>query len=253
MNKSIVNLQKNFFLLFFLTFFSLAFSNQRIFDNAQILSVSNKTVLEKFIGDWEKMTNHQMAIYTIKSLEGESIENFAVKKFEELGIGSKENNDGLLFLVAINDRQIRIEVGYGLEQYLPDGLVGQIRDKHILSHFRNQDFPLGIMEGTYALLLQQASREGYDISQLNVSQPTNVATKQVSSTQNNIAGLLFLFIIFIILMKSRTGRSLLFMMLLSNSMGSRGGIGRNNFGSFGGGFGSFGGGLSGGGGVSGRW
>jgi uncharacterized protein len=199
-----------------------------------------------------------MAILTVESLQGEDIESFAVRKFEELGIGSKENNDGILFVVAPNERRLRIEIGYGIEPYLPDGLVGEIRDKAIIPHFTKNDFPSGILQGTYALLMKQAEMEGVELPQLGSGELPSSPTNVVSHSQGSMVGFIIFIVIILIMMKSRTGRSILFWSLMASSLGgSRGrsynSFGGNNFGGFGGGLGGFGGGFSGGGGASGRW
>lgn len=235
-----------------LTSLSFSYSAERIFDQAGILEPKHTLVLNRMIGEWEEKTKHQMAIVTVKSLNGQEIEDYAVKKFEELGIGRSGENDGLMLLVAPNERRLRIEVGYGLEQYLNDGLVGTIRDNYIIPHFKNNDFATGILQGTYALLVKQAEMEGIELPQLGAGELPASPTTKVATTNENMVGAVIFIIIILILLKSKTGRSVLMWSLLASTMG--GGSHRsNNFGSFGGGFGGFGGGLSGGGGASGRW
>lgn len=240
------------YLLFFLIIATFSFANQRIFDEANLLEPKHEMVLERMIWEWETKTNHQMAIVTVKSLKGAEIEDYSVNLFEKLKIGDKDKNNGLLFIVAPNERRVRIEVGYGLEQYLPDGLVGDIQDSFIIPHFRNNDFATGIMQGTYALLIKQAEAEGIELPQLSVGELPKAPLQDVSQTQNSIAGFFVFLIIILILIKSRTARSILFWSLMASNVGGRN-QSHNNFGSFGGGFGGFGGGLSGGGGASRRW
>lgn len=230
-----------------------ATSTQRVFDEAKLLENKHTLVLERIIWEWENKTKHQMAVITVKSLNGVEIEDFAVKKFQELGIGSKENNDGLLLIVAPNDRKLRIEVGYGLEPYLPDGLVGEIRDTYIVPNFKNNDFPTGILQGTYALLMKQAEMEGIELPQLGAGELPTAPAKAVAQTQGSMAGIIIFIVIILFMLKSKTGRSVLFWSLLASSMGGGSSRSNNSFGSFGGGFGGFGGGFSGGGGASGNW
>jgi len=246
------------FLILGISLLSFSFAGKRIFDDANLLETKHELVIERMIGEWEQKTKHQMAILTVHSLEGSTIEDYAIHQFEKLGIGSKENNDGLLFIIAPKERKLRIEVGYGLEQYLPDGLVGNIRDNYILPHFKNNDFPNGILQGTYALLMQQAQMEGIELPQLEQGVLPKVPAKSVQQTQGNLAGFIFFVVIILILSKSKNGRSILFWSLIASSAGSGryrsyGNMGSNNFGGFGGGFGGFGGGFSGGGGASGGW
>ncbi|MEI7942065.1 MAG: TPM domain-containing protein [Candidatus Riflemargulisbacteria bacterium] len=239
----------------YLSLFSFSFSagiTQRVFDEAGLLDNTNTIKLEQIILDWETKTKHQMAVITVKSLNGVEIEEFAIKKFEELGIGNKERNDGLLFIVAPNDRKLRIEVGYGLESYLPDGLVGEIRDTYIVPNFRNNDFPAGILQGTYSLLMKEAEMEGINLPQLGTGEPPAVPAKTVPPSKGSIAGIIFFIVIILIMLSNKTGRSILLWSLLASSMGGSS-RSNNSFGSFGGGFGGFGGGFSGGGGASGNW
>ncbi len=252
---ALINNIKSFKFVFFLTILLLlpfTFSNERILDEAGLLEPKHKVVLEKIIWEWEEKTKHQIAIVTVKSLDGSEIEDYAVKKFQELGIGDKSNNDGLLFLVAPNERKLRIEVGYGLEQYLPDGLVGTIRDNYIVPHFKNNHYASGILQGTYALLVKQAEAEGIELPKLGAGELPSPPSNQVANTQGNMAVGIILILIVLIMLSNKTGRSILLWSLLASSMGG-GRSHSGSFGSFGGGFGGFGGGFSGGGGASGRW
>jgi uncharacterized protein len=97
--------------------------------------------------DVERQTTAQLAIVTVTSLEGKTIEQYANELFNQWGIGRRDVNNGVLLLIAPREHQVRIEVGYGLEQLLTDRLCGEIRDDSILPHFRNQDLPRGIREG----------------------------------------------------------------------------------------------------------
>src|SRR5258708_29066646 len=89
-------------------------------DLAGVIRPEAKTRLEALCAELEQKTGAQMAIVTVQSLEGESVENYAVDLYKQLGVGSKKDNRGVLLLVAPNDRKYRIEVGYGLEPVIND-------------------------------------------------------------------------------------------------------------------------------------
>ncbi len=93
-------------------------------DLAGVIDPDTKTRLEALCAEVEQKTGAQMAIVTVQSLEGESVENYAVDLFKQLGVGSKKDNRGVLLLVASNERKYRIEVGYGLEPVINDARAG---------------------------------------------------------------------------------------------------------------------------------
>lgn len=92
----------------------------------------------------EQRTGAQIAVATVPSLDGMTIEDYAERLFRTWGIGQKGKDNGVLILVAPSDRKVRIEVGYGLEPVLPDGLAGEIIREEALPAFRSGDFPGGI-------------------------------------------------------------------------------------------------------------
>jgi len=98
-----------------------------------------------------------MAVVVIRSLDGVSVEETAVKLFELWKIGKKDKDNGLLLLWSTGDRRVRVEVGYGLEGVLPDGKVGRILDTYVMPKFRAGEFDDGLMAGVDALL--RAARE----------------------------------------------------------------------------------------------
>jgi uncharacterized protein len=108
--------------------------------------------LNTAIGDVERASGVEMAVVVIKSLDGRSVEEVAVKLFELWGIGKKNKDNGLLLLWSTGDRRVRVEVGYGLEGALPDGKVGAILDSHVMPRFKTGDFDRGILDGVDALL-----------------------------------------------------------------------------------------------------
>ena len=119
----------------------------RINDFADLLDDEAERTLAAAIDRAEKESSAQMAVATVKSLGGASVEDYATRLFNEWGIGQRHVNNGVLVLVAPNERQVRIEVGYGLEPILPDGLAGVIIRDDFLPLFREGKFQEGIVRG----------------------------------------------------------------------------------------------------------
>ena len=101
---------------------------------------------------FERDTSGEIAIVVIRSLDGLTIEEAAVKLFQMWGIGKKNQDNGLLFLWSTGDRRVRVEVGYGLEGTLPDGKVGAILDQYVIPRFKAEQFDQGVVDGVDALL-----------------------------------------------------------------------------------------------------
>ena len=117
-------------------------------DFANVLSDAQEAELVALSRDLEAATTVELAVATVTSLEGMSIEQYATRLFAEWGIGQRATDNGVLVLVAPNEREMRIEVGYGLEGVLPDGLAGEIIRTTFIPRFRENDYGAGIMEGT---------------------------------------------------------------------------------------------------------
>ncbi len=115
-------------------------------DFANLFSQDFKTSLEQDLQNFEKETGAEIALVTIQNLGAEPIEDFAVKLFEEWGIGKRDENNGVLLLIAKDEREVRIEVGYGLEPYITDGRAGRIMREKITPNFRNGAYDEGIKE-----------------------------------------------------------------------------------------------------------
>lgn len=113
-------------------------------DFAAILTPAERESLEAQCRALREKTGAQLAVVTLKSLEGGQIDDFAVKLFKQWGIGQKEAKNGLLLLVAIDDRKARIEVGYGLEPILPDALAGRILNEQLFPAFRQRRYASGL-------------------------------------------------------------------------------------------------------------
>ena len=121
------------------------------------LSPDTVARLNATIGEFERTNGAEMAVVVIRSLDGLSIDEAAVKLFELWGIGKKSKDNGLLVLWSTDDRRVRVEVGYGLEGVLNDGKVGAILDAYVIPKFKSGEFDEGVLAGVDALL--SAARE----------------------------------------------------------------------------------------------
>jgi uncharacterized protein len=236
-------------------------------DLAGVIGAKKKASLEALCTELEQKTGAQLAIVTVQSLDGESVEYYAVDLFKQLGVGSKKDNRGVLLLLAPNERKYRIEVGYGLEPVINDARAGDA-GRAMVPFLRQGDYGSAIETGAWQLAKYIADDANVTLS----GQPPATQVRHTSRGGGN--GLFWLFVVLILLFsflgRSSAGRGggsggsgllwfLLGMMASNSGRGSRGGWGGGGFGggsggwSGGGGFGGFGGGSSGGGGASGGW
>jgi uncharacterized protein len=225
-------------------------------DFAGVVGPAEKTQLEAYCAAVERATGAQMALVTVPSLEGEPIEDVANTLFRAWGVGPKGTEEGILLLVAIQDRRDRVEVGYGLEPILPDGLDGSI-----LRAMRP-----ALRQGDYGDAMRAAAETiGGTIARAkNVSLNVHLPLRSRPATRDSIPWPMVLGGIFLILWLLRAGGPrgyggggllpglILGTMMGRSTWGSRGGGGFGGFDS-GDSFGGFGGGDSGGGGASGDW
>lgn len=120
----------------------------KVNDFAEVLDRSQRQALESQLADLERATSAEVAVVTVPGLGGRTVEEYATALFNAWGIGKKGRDNGVLILVAVDDHAMRIEVGYGLEGILPDGLAGAVIRETFLPSFRNNDYPTGILAGT---------------------------------------------------------------------------------------------------------
>ncbi|XSC52657.1 MAG: TPM domain-containing protein [Solidesulfovibrio sp. DCME] len=124
----------------------------RVVDNAHLLSPQAASALDARLAEFERTDSTQVVVLTIPSLEGESLEEYAIKVAQAWGIGQKGKDNGALLLVSKGDRKVRIEVGYGLEGRLTDALSGRIIDYAIVPSFKAGKFDAGIENGVSAII-----------------------------------------------------------------------------------------------------
>ena len=121
-------------------------------DETSTLTSSQISSLETKLSNFEKETSNQVVVYIIGSLNGESLEETSYEIAQKNGIGQKGKDNGVLLFIVMNDRKLRIEVGYGLEGVLPDALAGQIIRKEITPYFKQGKYYEGIDAGVDAII-----------------------------------------------------------------------------------------------------
>ena len=248
---------------------SLPALSGRVVDNANLLSPTARASLTAKLASLEDKTGDQIVVATLPTLSGYDIETFANSLFRRWALGQKQMNNGVLLLIAPSERQVRIEVGYGLEGVLTDALSSTIINAIILPNFRQDNFEKGIVEGVAAIAdLLTGSKADFDARVHDYQQIEQERLKQQQRQDmiaNTVAVLIFLFFFVLPVLASIFGTKvgprryrwlgIVFVLWFLGS-GKGGGFGGGGFGGgFGGGSGGFGGGggSSGGGGASGRW
>jgi uncharacterized protein len=124
----------------------------RVNDYAGVLAQDQLRSLESRLAQFEQETGHQVAVLTIPTLDGEDIEGFSIRVADNWKIGKKGFDNGVILVIAIKDRRLRLEVGYGLEGVLPDAIAKTIISDYIVPRFRAQDYAGGIIAGIDAVL-----------------------------------------------------------------------------------------------------
>lgn len=133
----------------------------RVVDTANILDASTVASIEAQLQAHESDTSNQIVVATVPSLQGYDIADFGVQLASHWQIGTAENDNGVVLLVAPNERKVRIDVGYGLEGALPDALAGDIIRKRILPSFREDQYAVGVKNGVDSII--QAIEGEYQI------------------------------------------------------------------------------------------
>ncbi len=119
----------------------------RVNDFANVFSLDFKNNLEQKLLNIESQTTDQIAVVTVKNLQGTTIEDFAEQLFQSWGIGQKDKDNGILLLVSMEDRKVRIEIGYGLESTITDGQAGEIIRNQITPEFKKGNYQQGVLLG----------------------------------------------------------------------------------------------------------
>jgi uncharacterized protein len=215
----------------------------RVVDDAGILSPETQSRLAALLAQEEKQTGDQIVVATLKSLQGNTIEQYGYQLGRAWGIGQKGKNNGAVLIVVPSTHDVRIEVGYGLEGQLTDAQTKIIIDEFMLPAFRRGDYDAGVLAGTQAILKV--------LGGVTLAPTDGNASDQDQGGDHG--GVPWVFIV-VVLIWFVFGRFLWPLLFLGGGWGSRGyGGGGFGGGGFGGGGFSGGGGSFGGGGASGHW
>jgi uncharacterized protein len=244
-----------------------------VYDGADIISPGTVAQLDQRLRDYHRETGRALVVATIPSLNGANLEQYATSLFADWGIGGAERDQGLLLLVARDDRKMRIEVGYGLHPYFGGIMAGRVIRDEITPRFKEGDFDGGIVAGIDAITAHLAKTPAEAAA---IEEAARAAEAQEGGGGFPIGVLVWpaiMFIFFVLPMLGRVrgkryrrsgvagavGEVLLWTAVNAamnsgrDSGGSGWGGGGFRGGGGGGGFGGFGGGMSGGGGASGSW
>jgi uncharacterized protein len=223
-------------------------------DFAGVLDASTVTQLNALCQQVDEKAKAQIAVVTVKSLDGQEAFDYGVALYQAWGIGKKGSDRGVLILVATQDHKYWINVGYGLESILPDGKVGGF-GREMVSILRTGNYNAAVTVATTRVASVIAQDAGVTLENAPMMPKQPPQQRPQANDGGGIGVLAVVLVIVIILLMFRGGRSLLWFLLgmfLGSGGGSRGGYG-GGFGGGGGGFGGFGGGSTGGGGAGGSW
>jgi uncharacterized protein len=220
----------------------------RVVDAAGTLTAGEQAALEQKLADYETRSGHQVVVAVVPSLEGYDIRDYGVRLFRHWALGDKQRNDGVLLLVAPNERKVSIETGYGVEGDLTDAISRVIIENGITPRFKAGDFSGGLDAGV-ADIEKALGGDGRKI----VDRARNSSGGELTLEDLIPLIILFLIVMFILTRVSRGGGRRSRVVILPMPGGSYGGGWSGGGGGFGGGGFSGGGGSSGGGGASGSW
>ncbi|MDR3565385.1 MAG: TPM domain-containing protein [Negativicutes bacterium] len=132
-------------------------------DYAGVLSGDTKNRIDNLSSQLRAKTKAHVVVVTVKTLDGNPISDYALTILRQWGVGDKSLNNGVVMLIAVNDRQSRIEVGYGLEGRLPDAKTGRIQDEYMLPYFQQGDYDHGILNGYLAVATEVAKEYNLEL------------------------------------------------------------------------------------------
>ena len=227
-------------------------------DYANVINDSDERSLNGVLQELEQKTGAQYIVLTVLSTGGLPIEQFSIELAEKWKLGQKGKDNGMLFVLAKNDRKWRFEVGYGLEGFITDQYCGRVGRDVLVPYLRKGDYSRGIYEANLQIIQKIATEAGASLTGMPRITPVPVMDKRRGLPCCSALPILF----FMLLIFGGMGRGMgwwFFLPFIMGGFGGHGGYGRSGSfggGSFGGGFGGFGGGMGGGfggGGASGGW
>jgi len=228
-------------------------------DYANVINDSDERSLNGVLQELEQKTGAQYIVLTVLSTGGLPIEQFSIELAEKWKLGQKGKDNGMLFVLAKNDRRWRFEVGYGLEGFVTDQYCTRTGRDVLVPYLKKGDYSRGIYQANMQVIQRIASEAGVSLTGMPKVAPVPVRERRRTGPPCCSA---LPIIIFMLLIFGGAGRGMgwwFFLPFMMGGFGGHGGYGRSGSfggGSFGGGFGGFGGGMGGGfggGGASGGW
>ena len=235
-------------------------------DLAQVVEPATKAKIEALCTEVQQKTGAQIAVVTVRSLDGQSLEDYAADLYQHLGVGAKKQNDGVLLLLVPPERQYRVEVGYGLEPVINDARAGDV-GRAMVPSLKSGDYSGAVLRGATMLAQYIAADKGVQLTGV----PRLSTNRQPSGEGAFPWWLIILMFLALFWLNRAAGRGgggpgsrfggrggrippVIFMPPMGGGGWGGGGFGGSSGGfGGGGGFGGFGGGMSGGGGASGSW
>jgi uncharacterized protein len=222
-------------------------------DFAHVLDSSTIAQLDSVCEQVDHKAHAQIAVVTVKSLDGADVVSYSVDVYQKWGIGKKGDDRGVLILFAVQDHRYWTTVGYGLEPILPDGKVGGF-GREAVPLLKQNDFNRAVALLTLRVADVIAKDAGIE---LTGPQPQAPAPSEEPSAGMSAGGIILIFVVILIVLLTPMRRILFWFLLFGGGGGGYGGggggWGGGGFGGGGGGFGGFGGGSTGGGGAGGSW
>ena len=218
-------------------------------DFADVISAADEQKMQAQGEALYKKCGAQVVVATVKTLDGSDIESYSLEMARSWKIGSDENDDGILLLLAVEERKVRIEVGYGLEGALPDSKTGRILDTYGVEHFKKDDFSTGLTAVYNSLVNEVCIEKGIEPDENYKA----VSDNKIEVGSARVIKWIVILIILLIFVFPRFGRRRRGTFIFfppnngggfSGGFGGDGGFSGGSSGGFSGGGGSFGGGGS---------
>jgi uncharacterized protein len=169
-----------------------------VVDLAGMINETAEANLNRYLLELEQKTTAQMVVLTINSLEGESLEDLSIQiAHDKWKLGQKGKDNGVLLLVALQDRKYRFEVGYGLEGPLPDSRVGSIGRTYLVPYFRKGDYSTGIFTASLAVISEIATDAGVEITGMPKLSRPSYPSRGVQRKKPTLFSTLFSILFFI--------------------------------------------------------
>lgn len=245
----------------------------RVVDQAGILSPQTEAALTERLAALEGRNGAQLVVATVRSLQDYEIRDYGYRLGRAWGVGQEGRNNGAVFLIAPTERQVSVEVGYGLEPVITDAYANRLLDEQVIPRFRQGQMEAGVIAGADALINQISLEPAEAQARMAAAEPR--AAPRQTEAEGGIVGLVITLLVLWFVFAAIFGRrgrgrrrrrrggvagdvaEVVLWSMLANSGGRGGGWGGGGFrgGGFGGGGGGFsgGGGSFGGGGASGSW